>query len=87
MEDNTQNKQREVLGTVVSDKMQKTGVVLIERKVKHPVYGKYVKKSTKIKFHDELNQANIGDKVAIIQTRPLSKSKSWTLARVLDKSK
>ncbi len=84
---NTLKKERLLFGTVVSDKMQKTGVVLIERKVKHPMYGKYVKKSTKIKFHDENNEATVGDKVSIIQTRPISKLKSWKLDRVLEKAK
>ena len=76
-----------LFGTVVSDKMDKTGVALIERKVKHPMYGKYVKKSTKIKFHDEDNTARTGDKIAIKQTRPISKFKSWKLEQVIEKSK
>ncbi len=68
-------------GVVVSDKMDKTVTVLIERKVKHPIYGKYIKRSTKIHAHDENNQYKEGDKVIIAETKPYSKTKSW---RVVD---
>ena len=67
---------RTLSGKVVSDKMDKSVVVLIERRVKHPIYGKYVSKSTKIKVHDENNECNTGDLVTIAESRPLSKSKS-----------
>ena len=70
-------------GTVVSDKMNKTAVVLFERKVKHPKYGKYIKKSTKFKIHDEENKCKIGDVVTITEVRPISKDKSWKLVDVL----
>ena len=70
-------------GTVVSDRMNKTAVVLFERKVKHPKYGKYIKKSTKFKIHDEENKCKIGDVVTITEVRPISKDKSWKLVDVL----
>ena len=70
-------------GTVVSDKMNKTAVVLFERKVKHPKYGKYIKKSTTFKIHDEENKCKIGDVVTITEVRPISKAKSWKLVDVL----
>jgi small subunit ribosomal protein S17 len=70
-------------GTVVSDKMNKTAVVLLERKVKHPKYGKYIKKSTKYKIHDGDNKCKIGDIVTITEVRPISKNKSWKLVDVL----
>ena len=69
-------------GIVVSDKMDKTVTVLIERRVKHPIYGKYVTKSTKLKAHDENNECKSGDVVTIEESRPLSKSKSWTLVKI-----
>ena len=70
-------------GTVISDKMDKTAVVLFERKVKHPKYGKYVKKSTKYKIHDEKNECKTGDVVTIAEVRPISKDKSWKLVGIL----
>jgi small subunit ribosomal protein S17 len=73
---------RTASGKVVSDKMDKTIVVLIERRVKHSVYGKYITKSTKIKAHDESNECKIGDAVTISETRPLSKTKTWALVRI-----
>ncbi|WP_461522093.1 30S ribosomal protein S17 [Porticoccus sp.] len=73
---------RTLSGRVVSDKMDKSVTVLIERRVKHPVYGKIVNKSTKIKAHDEENQCRAGDQVTIAETRPLSKTKSWTLVNI-----
>jgi len=77
---------RTVTGRVVSDKMDKTITVLVERKVKHPIYGKFMKRSTKVHAHDENNECNIGDVVSIKESRPLSKSKSWTLVEVLEKA-
>ena len=77
------SKMRTVTGTVVSDKMDKTITVRDERLVKHPLYGKYVRRSTKYKAHDERNEAREGDRVEILFTRPVSKSKSWRLLRVL----
>ena len=77
---------RTLSGKVISDKMDKTVTVMIERRVKHPVYGKIVNRSTKIKAHDENNVCNIGDVVTIKETRPLSKTKSWTLVEVVEKA-
>ena len=74
---------RTLTGKVVSDKMNKTAVVLFERKVKHTKYGKYIKKSTKFKIHDEDNKCKIGDIVTITEVRPISKDKSWKLVEVL----
>ncbi|MBL7004691.1 MAG: 30S ribosomal protein S17 [Gammaproteobacteria bacterium] len=73
-------------GSVISDKMDKTVTVLIERKVKHPLYGKFMKKSTKLHVHDENNDCSMGDVVQIRECRPLSKSKSWTLVKIVEKS-
>ncbi|MGF1752556.1 30S ribosomal protein S17 [Vibrio makurazakiensis] len=74
-------------GRVVSDKMDKSIVVAIERTVKHPIYGKYVKRTTKVHAHDEENICGLGDKVEIAECRPLSKTKSWTLVKVIAKAK
>jgi len=71
---------------VISDRMDKTITVLIERKVKHPLYGKFVKKSTKLHVHDENNECSIGDVVRITECRPLSKSKSWKLVEIVEKA-
>ena len=73
-------------GSVVSDKMDKSAVVLIERKVKHPIYGKFMKKSTKLHIHDEKNECSIGDTVHISECRPISKTKSWKLVKVVEKA-
>ena len=75
------------VGKVVSDKMDKTIVVMIEDNVKHPLYGKIVKRSIKLKAHDENNECKIGDKVEIMETRPLSKDKRWRLVNVIEKAK
>lgn len=77
---------RTLSGKVVSDKMDKTITVMIERRVKHPVYGKIISRSTKIKAHDENNQCGIGDVVTIKETRPLSRTKSWALVEVVEKA-
>lgn len=76
---------RMVTGRVISDKMDKSITVLVERKVPHPLYGKYVKRSTKLHAHDEQNECNMGDTVSIEECRPISKSKSWRLVKVLEK--
>ena len=81
------NLRKERLGTVVSNKMEKSIVVLVERKVKHPKYGKFVKKSTKFMAHDEKNECNIGDLVRIMETRPLSKNKCWRLVEIIERAK
>jgi small subunit ribosomal protein S17 len=75
------------IGVVTSNKMTKTITVAVERKVKHPIYGKFVKKTTKFHAHDEKNQHNIGDLVKIMETRPLSKTKRWRLVEVVEKVK
>ena len=75
------------VGVVVSDKMDKTIVVAIEDSVKHPLYGKVVKRTAKLKVHDENNECNIGDRVRIMQTRPLSKDKRWRLVEIIEKAK
>jgi small subunit ribosomal protein S17 len=77
-----QNSARTATGRVVSNKMDKTVTVLIERRVKHPVYGKYITRSSRIHAHDENNECGIGDTVTVQETRPISKSKSWKLLRV-----
>jgi small subunit ribosomal protein S17 len=77
---------RTLTGRVTSNKMQKTITVLIERKVKHPKYGKYIKRSTKLHAHDEENTCHEGDVVEISQSRPLSKTKSWRLERIVTRA-
>ncbi|WP_041522379.1 30S ribosomal protein S17 [Gilvimarinus agarilyticus] len=77
---------RTLTGKVVSDKMDKTITVLIERRVKHELYGKYVSKSSKLKAHDENNESKMGDTVTIAESRPLSKSKSWTLVKIEERA-
>jgi small subunit ribosomal protein S17 len=74
------------MGLIVSDKMDKSATVLIERKVKHPIYGKFMRKSTKLHIHDENNDCGIGDTVQISECRPMSKTKSWTLVKVVSKA-
>ncbi len=75
------------VGMVVSDKMDKTVVIAIEDNVKHPVYGKIIKRTLKVHAHDENNQCGIGDKVRIMETRPLSKTKRWRVVEVIEKAK
>ena len=79
-------KNKIVTGTVISSKMDKTISVCIERTVKHPLYGKYIRRSTKVMVHDEVNECNEGDVVIIESSRPLSKNKSWRLQKVLSKA-
>jgi len=74
-------------GIVTSDKMEKTVVVSIVRSVKHPLYGKIMKQTSKLKAHDENNECNIGDKVKVMETRPLSKDKRWRLVEIIEKAK
>ena len=81
------NLRKEKIGVVVSDKMDKTIVVAEKRKVKHPIYGKFVNKTTKFHAHDENNTCNIGDTVRIMETRPLSKSKCWRLVEIIERAK
>ena len=75
------------VGQVVSNKMDKTIVVVVQRRVRHPIYGKFVKKTTKFMAHDEENACNIGDTVQIMETRPLSKRKRWRLVEIIEKAK
>jgi small subunit ribosomal protein S17 len=81
------NLRKERIGKVTSNKMQKSITVAVDRKVKHPIYGKFVHKTTKFMAHDEKNEAGIGDTVRISETRPLSKSKRWRLVEVIEKAK
>jgi small subunit ribosomal protein S17 len=81
------NLRKERIGVVTSDKMDKSVVVAVERKVKHPKYGKFVKKTTKFVAHDEKNDCNIGDTVRIMETRPLSKTKNWRLVEIVERAK
>lgn len=81
------NLRKERIGVVVSNKMDKSIVILVERKVKHPKYGKFIKKSSKFMAHDEKNECNIGDTVRIMETRPLSKNKCWRLVEIIEKAK
>lgn len=74
------------IGQVVSDKMDKTIVVHVETKVRHPLYGRIIKQSNKFKAHDENNESHIGDKVKIMETRPLSKDKRWRVVEIIDKA-
>ena len=79
----TRNLRKERIGVVVSNRMDKTIVVAVKRKVKHPIYGKFVNKTKKFMVHDEKNDCNAGDTVLIMETRPLSKEKRWRLVEVL----
>lgn len=80
------NARKERIGLVVSDKMDKSIVVAIKRQVKHPIYGKIIKKTTKLMAHDEQNDAHEGDVVKIMETRPLSKNKRWRLVEVMERA-
>ena len=75
------------IGVVTSNKMDKTITVIVERKIKHPIYGKFLKKSKKFVAHDDKNDCNIGDTVKIMETRPLSKNKRWRLIEILERAK
>lgn len=75
------------IGRVVSDKMDKTIVVAVETKVRHPLYGKTINRTTKFKAHDENNEANMNDRVLIMETRPLSKDKRWRLVEIVERAK
>ena len=83
----TSSSKRTLVGRVVSDKMEKTVTVLIERKVKHPMYGKVVRRTSKLKAHDEAGTAGIGDRVLLMETRPLSATKRWRVVEILEKAK
>ena len=81
------NLRKERIGIVTSNKMEKSIVISVERKVKHPKYGKFVKKTTKFVAHDEKNDCNEGDTVKIMETKPLSKSKNWRLVEIIERAK
>ncbi len=83
----TRNLRKEKIGIVISDKMDKSIVVTVERRVKHPKYGKFVKKTSTFMAHDEANDSHIGDKVRIAETRPLSKNKCWRLVEIIERAK
>lgn len=87
MEDNNRNLRKQRVGVVASNKMDKSISVLVERRVKHPIYGKTVKNSKKYIAHDEENTCNIGDVVKIMETRPLSKRKRWRLVEIIERAK
>jgi small subunit ribosomal protein S17 len=75
------------VGQVLTDKMEKSCVIMVERKVKDPKYGKFVKKTTKLMVHDEDNQCGVGDTIRVMETRPLSKNKRWRLVEIIEKAK
>jgi small subunit ribosomal protein S17 len=81
------NLRKERIGVVVSNKMEKSITVAVKRKVKHPIYGKFVNKTTKFVAHDETNTCNAGDTVKIMETRPLSKTKRWRLVEIIERAK
>ena len=86
MEKETRNLRKTMIGTVKSDKMDKTVVVAVERNVRHKVYGKIVKRTYTLKAHDENNSCEIGDKVKVMETRPLSKDKRWRVVEIIEKA-
>jgi small subunit ribosomal protein S17 len=83
----TRNLRKERIGQVVSNKMEKSIVVSVQRRVKHPMYGKFIRKTTKFMAHDEKDECGIGDTVKIMETRPLSKRKRWRLVEIIEKAK
>lgn len=85
-QDDNRGERKRVIGVVVSDKMTKTRVVAVTEQYRHPMYGKYLKRTQKFHIHDEKNDSKTGDKVLIIETRPLSKTKRWRLMKVLERS-
>ncbi|HNZ71083.1 MAG TPA: 30S ribosomal protein S17 [Prolixibacteraceae bacterium] len=87
MEENSRNLRKERIGVVVSNKMDKTIVVAEKRKVMHPIYGKFVNRTSKFYAHDEKNDCNVGDTVKIMETRPLSKTKGWRLVEIIERAK
>nr|WKN37130.1 30S ribosomal protein S17 [Tunicatimonas sp. TK19036] len=87
MEQKERNLRKERIGQVLSNKMDKSVTVAVERKVQHPIYGKFVRKTTKFVAHDEKNECGIGDTVRIMETRPLSKRKRWRLVEIIERAK
>ena len=86
MSEDTKKVQRTVIGRVVSDKMDKTVSVAIERLIKHPVYGKYIRRTSKVLAHDAANECKPGDRVAISECRPISKNKSWAVVNIVERA-
>ena len=82
----TRTTRKERIGVVVSDKMNKSIIVGIQRQIKHPIYGKFIKKTTKLMAHDEHDEAHEGDTVRIVETRPLSKNKRWRLVEIIERA-
>tara|TARA_B100000579_G_scaffold198736_1_gene162521 strand:+ start:683 stop:946 length:264 start_codon:yes stop_codon:yes gene_type:complete len=87
MELQKRNLRKERIGIVTSSAMDRSVVVSVERRVKHRIYGKYIKKTTKFFVHDEKNECNVGDRISIMETRPISKKKCWRLIKIIEKAK
>lgn len=87
MEENKRNLRKERIGVVTSNKMEKSITVSVERKKKHPIYGKFIKLTKKFHAHDDKNECNIGDTVRIMETRPMSKTKNWRLVEIIERAK
>jgi len=87
MELQKRNLRKERIGIVTSNAMDRSVVVSVERRVKHRIYGKYIKKTTKFFVHDEKNECNVGDRISIMETRPISKNKCWRLIKIIEKAK
>jgi len=85
--ENTRNLRRERIGIVISNSMDKSMVIAVKQKIKHPIYGKFVNKTSKFMVHDEENTCNVGDTVRITETRPLSKNKRWRLVEIIERAK
>jgi len=85
--ENTRQDRRERVGIVVSNKMEKSITIAVHTKAKHPIYGKFVNKTSKFMAHDEKNECNVGDTVKIMETRPLSKNKNWRLVEIIERAK
>lgn len=81
------NLRKQIIGVVVSNKMEKSIVVAVKRKVMHPIYGKFINKTSKFYAHDETNDSHVGDKVRLMETRPLSKTKRWRLVEIIERAK
>ncbi len=85
--ENIRNSRRERIGVVVSNKMEKSIVIVVKTKMKHPIYGKFVNKTSRFSAHDEKNECGIGDTVKVMETRPLSKNKRWRLVEIIERAK
>ncbi len=87
IQEDTRNLRKTKIGRVLSNKMDKTITIAVDRKVKHPIYGKFVNKTTKFMAHDEKNECGIGDTVSIMETRPISRHKTWRLLQIIERAK